>query len=73
MREVVKKTKLLVVIPTLSAGGAEGFMVNLALSLVNENLAIQFYLTSGVRDSRGDLLLEQLNSAGIKVVGQKKA
>jgi glycosyltransferase involved in cell wall biosynthesis len=62
----------LLVIPTLSAGGAEGFVTNLGVNLAALGNNVRFLLMSGVRDVRGQALKLRLDEAGIKVVGAEE-
>lgn len=64
--------KVLQVLPTLSAGGAEGFMTNLGVSLAGLGAEVGFFLMAGVRGARGQLLLLRLRQAGIEVVGTEE-
>lgn len=61
--------KVLQVLPTLSAGGAEGFVTNLSVSLVHLGVDVRFFLLAGVRGERGQVLLKRLRSVGIEVIG----
>jgi glycosyltransferase involved in cell wall biosynthesis len=61
--------KILQVIPTLEAGGAEGFVTNLGVGLVESGAHVKFFLMAGVRGERGQVLLSRLQKAGIDVVG----
>lgn len=67
--------KVLQVLPTLSAGGAEGFVTNLGVSLAALGVQVRFFLLAGVRRERGQTLLARLQDAGIEVIGteQRKA
>lgn len=64
--------KILQVLPTLSAGGAEGFVTNLGVSLAELGAEVRFFLMAGVRGERGSLLRERLARAGIEVQGSKQ-
>lgn len=63
------KTKVLQVIPTLSAGGAEGFIANLGVSLAELGVDVRFFLPGGVRGDRGQVLFNRLRNAAIDVRG----
>ncbi len=61
--------KILQLLPTLSAGGAEGFITNLGVNMAELGAEIKYFLLAGVRKERGHLLLARLKNAGIKVTG----
>lgn len=61
--------KILQVILTLSAGGAEGFGTHLSIALRNAGAEVKVFLLAGVRGERGNMLHERLRQAGIEVVG----
>lgn len=61
--------KILQVIPTLSSGGAEGFVTNLAVRHAELGNDVRFFLLAGVRGRRGQMLLARLQNANISVVG----
>lgn len=61
--------KILQVLPSLTAGGAEGFVTNLCLSLTELGADVVVYLLGGVGGVRGQNLLERCQSAGIEVRG----
>ena len=61
--------RILQVLPTLSAGGAEAFVANLCVSLAQAGAEPQLHLLSTVRDERGELLYEKLRDNGVKVSG----
>lgn len=62
--------KVLQVLPTLSAGGAEGFVTNLGVRLAASGTEVKFFLLAGTRGERGQVLLQRLRQAGIEVEGQ---
>jgi glycosyltransferase involved in cell wall biosynthesis len=64
--------KVLQVLPTLSAGGAEGFVTNLGVSLALLDVNVSFLLLAGVRGKRGNVLLKRLRNAGIEVIGHEE-
>jgi glycosyltransferase involved in cell wall biosynthesis len=64
--------KVLQVLPSLSAGGAEGFVTNLSVSLKGLGIDVGFYLLGGVHGERGQVLHERLTSAGIEVMGVRE-
>lgn len=64
--------KVLQVLPTLSAGGAEGFITNLGVSLSERGAEVRFFLLAGVRGARGQVLQERLANAGVDVVGSEE-
>ncbi len=64
--------KILQVLPTLGAGGAEGFVTNLGVSLAALGADVRFYLLAGARRDRGQVLLQRLQDAGIEVVGAEE-
>lgn len=61
--------KVLQVLPTLSAGGAETFVANLCVSLAGLGIDVKLFLLAGARGERGKFLLSRLQNAGIEVVG----
>lgn len=61
--------KILQVLPTLSAGGAEGFIANLCVELAGKGVECRLYLLGGVRGGRGRLLHRMLTDAGVEVLG----
>lgn len=64
--------KILQVLPTLTAGGAEGFVTNLGVSLARLGADVRFFLMAGVRGKRGKALHERLSDAGISVIGAQE-
>ncbi|MFP4501373.1 MAG: glycosyltransferase [Candidatus Hydrogenedentota bacterium] len=64
-----RKLRVLYVLPCLSHGGAQGFVTNLGVALAGAGVTVRFYLLGGVRDDRGQALLERLRAAGITVAG----
>lgn len=64
--------KVLQILPTLSAGGAEGFVTNLGVSLAGLGMDVRFFLMAGVRGERGRVLFSRLKDAGIEVIGAEK-
>jgi len=64
--------KVLQVIPTLCAGGAEGFISNLSVQLVGLGAEVRCFLMGGVRGERGQVLCSRLRGAGIEVVGTEE-
>ena len=64
--------KILQVLPTLGAGGAEGFVTNLGVSLAALDVDVRFFLLAGVRGERGHVLWQRLQDAGIEVVGAEE-
>lgn len=61
--------KVLQVLPTLSAGGAEGFVTNLSVSLAEFGADVRCFLLAGVRGERGQVLFDRLHNARVEVVG----
>lgn len=61
--------KILQVIATLSAGGAEGFITNLSAEMARQGEDVRFFLLGGVRGERGEVLLSRLREAGVVVEG----
>lgn len=61
--------KVLQFIPTLEAGGAEGFVANLGVSLAEAGVDVRFFLMGGARGERGAVLLKRLHEANIDVSG----
>ncbi len=64
--------KVLQILPDLSAGGAEGFVTNLGVSLSRSGCDVRFFLMAGVRGERGLVLFSRLKDAGIEVAGAKE-
>lgn len=64
--------KILQVLPSLCAGGAEGFVTNLGVTLAELGLNVRFFVMAGVRGIRGQVLLARLYEAGIGVVGAEE-
>ena len=64
--------KVLQVLTTLSAGGAEGFVTNLGVSLATLGADVRFFLLAGMRGKRGQVLLARAQEAGIKVIGAEE-
>lgn len=64
--------KILQVIPTLGAGGAEGFVANLGVSLAGLGAEVRFFLMAGARGERGQVLCSRLREAEIEVVGAEE-
>ena len=64
--------KVLQVLPTLSAGGAESFVTHLGVSLAASGAEVKFFLLAGARGERGQVLLQRLRQAGIEVVGHEE-
>jgi hypothetical protein len=69
MTERNRNRKILQVLPTLSVGGAEGFVTNLGVSLAELGAEVRFFLLAGVRGERGQVLQERLARAGVEIVG----
>lgn len=63
--------RILFVLPTLSAGGAEGFIVSLSMSLANAGCESHVFVMGGVRDQRGAELLQSLSRSGVGVTGRE--
>lgn len=61
--------RILQVIPTLSAGGAEGFISNLSCELTRRGHEVGLLLLGGVRGDRGRVLHQRLFDAGVQVIG----
>ncbi|MFW6286413.1 MAG: glycosyltransferase [Candidatus Sumerlaeota bacterium] len=64
--------RVLQVLPTLSAGGAEGFVTNLGVSLKALGCDVRFFLLAGARGERGAVLLKRLQDAEIQVIGTEE-
>lgn len=62
--------KVLQVVPTLSAGGAETLVAELALALARRGHTVGVALLAGARGTRGAELADRLESAGIVVSGR---
>lgn len=63
--------KILQIVPTLCAGGAETFAVDLAIAQKDSGVNIEVLLLGGVRDARGELLFSRLKDAGVPCHGPK--
>jgi len=61
--------KVLQVLLSLSAGGAEGFITNLSVSLAKAGVDVKVYVIVGLRGERGKVLLARLERAGVEIVG----
>jgi glycosyltransferase involved in cell wall biosynthesis len=64
--------KVLQILPDLSAGGAEGFVTNLGVSLAGLGVEVRFFLMAGVRGERGLVLSSRLKEAGIEITGARE-
>lgn len=64
--------RVLQVLPSLAAGGAEGFVTNLGVALSRLGVHVTFYLLGGARGGRGVALFQRLSEAGIEVKGGKE-
>ncbi len=64
--------RILQVLPSLAAGGAEGFVTNLAVSLAGLGAEVVVYVLAGARGERGQVLLTRLRNADIKVIGAQE-
>jgi len=61
--------RVLHVLPSLTAGGAEGFITNLSVSLCSLGLEVKLFVLGGVRGERGRVLHKRLMEAGIDLAG----
>lgn len=61
--------RVLQVIATLEAGGAEGFIANLCVSVRRHGVDVRLFLLAGARGSRGEALLTRLREAEVEVIG----
>ncbi len=61
--------KVLQVLPSLTAGGAEGFVTNLSVSLAGLGAEVRVFILAGARGIRGQKLISRLDEAGIKITG----
>lgn len=61
--------KVFQVLQALHAGGAEGFVTNLSVSLAELGVDVRVLLMAGARRERGKVLLSRLREAGIHVTG----
>lgn len=64
--------RVLLVLPTLSAGGAEGFIANLCVNLARFSVEVKVFLMAGVRGARGAYLMSQVVAAGCEVIGSEE-
>jgi glycosyltransferase involved in cell wall biosynthesis len=62
-------TRALLVLPTLSAGGAQSFVANLAVELNRAGVCVVVFLFGGTRGRRGQLLADKLTASGVRLVG----
>jgi len=69
IKSLKTQRKVLQVIASLSAGGAEGFVTNLSVSLAGLDVEVRVFVMAGVRRERGQVLLRRLEDAGIEVIG----
>lgn len=63
--------RVLQVLPSLDAGGAEGFVTNLGVALSRLGAEVRFFLLGGARGTRGQVLLNRLKDHGIVVIGEE--
>jgi glycosyltransferase involved in cell wall biosynthesis len=61
--------RILQVLPSLTAGGAEGFVTNLSVSMAGLGAEVCVFVMAGARRPRGQVLLERLHEANIDVLG----
>ncbi|MCP4745138.1 MAG: glycosyltransferase [Desulfobacteraceae bacterium] len=61
--------KILKIIATLSAGGAETLATNLAIEYSKCNADVKFFLTAGIRGHLGENLHQRLTDNAIEVLG----
>lgn len=62
--------KILHVLPTLSAGGAESFITRLCCALQNDSRCeVAIFIPAGVQGERGEMLKEELQKHGVRVFG----
>lgn len=61
--------KVLQVLLSLGAGGTEGFIANLSVSLARAGISVRVYLIAGIEGERGRLLYDRMVDAGVEVVG----
>lgn len=62
-------SKVLHVVPALSAGGAEGFVTFLGAQMAGLDVEVRVFVLAGVRRERGKQLLARLQEAGVEVTG----
>jgi glycosyltransferase involved in cell wall biosynthesis len=63
------KLRIIQVIPTLSAGGAETLTASLAIELAKLGNDVKLFLTAGVRGERGQYLQHLAEAENIEVIG----
>lgn len=63
--------RVMQVLPTLSGGGAEGFIANLCVSLVKAGIETELHILSNVRDARGKLLFQRLKDNNVGISGNR--
>lgn len=68
--EMNSTLRVLQILPTLSAGGAESFITSLCISLSEVGVDVRVFLMAGLRGERGRVLLSRLEDAGVQVIGK---
>lgn len=61
--------KILHVIATLGAGGAEAFVANLASEMSFSGNDVSVFLMAGIKGDRGNLLAQKLKDSRVKIIG----
>jgi glycosyltransferase involved in cell wall biosynthesis len=64
--------KVLQVVSSLSAGGAEGVVADLSVSLAQAGIDVRVYTLAGIQGNRGAVLLNRLREAGVSVHGVRE-
>ncbi len=64
--------KILQILPSLTAGGAESFITNLSVTMQKLGIQVHVHTLGGARNVRGQVLLERLQQANVQVTGTDK-
>ena len=64
--------KILQVVSSLTAGGAEGFVTSLSVSLAELDADVRVFVMAGARGERGQMLLARLREAGVEISGAEE-
>lgn len=63
--------RIIQILPTLQAGGAETFVASLSYALRKRGNDVLIILLGGIRDERGEILFQRLKNAGVIVLGHR--
>ncbi len=64
--------KVLQVINSLTAGGAESFVVDLSIALARQGHEVHVFTYAGVLDKKGELLRRRLENGGVKFIAENR-